>query len=1339
MKIRILICLTFALLVTAATPQTSSDQVTSWAAEISNAVNQKLFADWGGFDYFTHLVEDKLSYTVVHTDGKPQLAGLAAQVQTIMLEYASALESLRQMFETNWVNRKAFPDINPVNATGFSNWNINATNGAYQALISDATSAVHFPNSWNAQPQSATGEREMKDILKIAKTLDSSMIENMHQPKSQIIYQYFGSRQGLTSFFPARSWNEAIDPNYAATYQPWYIRGATGPKDIVLVIDASRGFEGQNALLIKEAVTKVVSGLSPEDYLQVLFVDQSRGILSAPCFPFNSASPTNRLVRTTAENVIAFQNFVASMNNSESGEFDLDSGVNAAVQLLNYTSSIHAGSSCNQFIIVVSLEGGRLETVRSAVVHSGAQLAFYSFGAPDTETRLIACRSSGGYRKIDASNAVSAIGDYYRFLAAAVPVKDVQWIPKLVFVPGFSGTFGLVIAASVAVYDTSTIPHEFLGVIGMDIACTEIYRIIDSVRSGMTYSALVSLSGDAVLHPAFKSFGSITSPPHMLDISYLEVVEFETYIRESLLTELVGSDKRVVKRHLPNWAQNPGLLNFDGIDLLETETVWNWQRLIGLPYVLFTISATSDLNRVIYNSNNDTFVYTYAHTSGKHYPDSLFIGLDPPIPDPIRSTPEKPAVMFRDLLWKFGARAYEDADFYLQYGDSTVEFSRSVNAYVNELFAPNARQNPGLLPSSKTVARAFSSMNTYWRNSAADPAKAKYLAATAATYLGHDSSYIGVWPGLPDQIPNWYDPSARGWYVRSKGQPYSACFTTPYFDAFGAGSVTSITRTVWADGAPVGVLGFDFLYPQVHELILQNTGCHLPNANPNGPRCYTITNAGLTVLTDIFLETNFLTDVSNGVVSALNFFIGSPEPELARQLMEMGFLTFDSNPSWFSGTNSTVFNVNDDVLNNAPNGILSGTLKGMGTDCTSGAWKLIKIPVTNAYLIVIDNWVQSNSKPCVSFTAPPPNSLVLDNCEESGVPRFREPQICPVSDQPVSSAILLEAYRLTDANECAYSYKELEEVNEGIRIAMTVVAAILVVFWSAVGIMVFRWRNRSILKFSSPLFCEIIILGGIVLIASVWPWFPSPITTSGCLGYLWLFVLGATLAITPIFLKSWRVYMLFDARDRYRITNISNTSLVILVGGFLLLDCLYLAIWTGVDPWVAGPNYNILNDEAKYVITCESDHFDVWIGIVIGWFGFQMLICCVLAFLTRKLAQSFSDARLIGLVIYTVSGAAAVIVPLVFLLDFVPDAVYLIRHLGTMVVTSLCLAIFFFPKLWVIISGAPGSAENDDNWFGSKLRKSTTTTVGSSTTQPLPTSATNTSFTGAPTTGTLSD
>uniref|UniRef100_A0A3P9IKJ1 Calcium channel, voltage-dependent, alpha 2/delta subunit 2b n=1 Tax=Oryzias latipes TaxID=8090 RepID=A0A3P9IKJ1_ORYLA len=278
---------------------------------------------------------------------------------------------------------------------------------------------VYDPNFKNNVNYSYTAVQIPTDIYKGApvilnelnwtQALEKVFMENSREDPS-LLWQAFGSATGVTRYYPATPWKtpDKIDL-YDVRRRPWYIQGASSPKDMVILVDVSGSVSGLTLKLIKASVMEMLDTLSDDDYVNVArFNEKAEAVV--PCF--------KHLVQANVRNKKIFKEAVQQMQ--AKGTTDYKSGFHFAFnQLLNKTNVPRA--NCNK-IIMLFTDGGE----------DRAQDKSHIFVCL-WPSKWIACANKGYYFEIRSICAIRINTQEYLdvlgrpMVLAGSEAKQVQW------------------------------------------------------------------------------------------------------------------------------------------------------------------------------------------------------------------------------------------------------------------------------------------------------------------------------------------------------------------------------------------------------------------------------------------------------------------------------------------------------------------------------------------------------------------------------------------------------------------------------------------------------------------------------------------------------------------------------------------------------------------------------------------------------------------------------------------------------------------------------------------------------------------------------------------------
>ncbi|GAM26312.1 hypothetical protein SAMD00019534_094870, partial [Acytostelium subglobosum LB1] len=247
---------------------------------------------------------------------------------------------------------------------------------------------------------------------------------------------------------------------------------------------------------------------------------------------------------------------------------------------------------------------------------------------------------------------------------------------------------------------------------------------------------------------------------------------------------------------------------------------------------------------------------------------------------------------------------------------------------------------------------------------------------------------------------------------------------------------------------------------------------------------------------------------------------------------------------------------------------------------------------------------------------------------------------------------------------------------------------LLVLFMAFV--IVFEWKK---FRYSSPLFCCLILLGSLLGYAAIYTLLPSP-TDELCTAFPWLLGYGYVIMFGTIFTKTWRTWRLFANAHRFKIIKISNQMILTFVGVFLVIETIFLVVWTAVDRprVVTNPIYR--QGEAQN--QCMSTTTAWWYAFCLYKVAY-IIVGVFLAYKTRNVVDQLNESKPISLSVYNLTFVMLVAIPIGFLLTDYPTAEIVIQVVSILLAFTATACLLFLPKVWMIVSGQQHTIDSYDS------------------------------------------
>uniref|UniRef100_A0A8K9V336 Calcium channel, voltage-dependent, alpha 2/delta subunit 2a n=1 Tax=Oncorhynchus mykiss TaxID=8022 RepID=A0A8K9V336_ONCMY len=394
--------------------------------------------------------------------------------------------------------------------------------------------------------------------LNWTQALERVFIDNRREDSS-LRWQVFGSATGVTRYYPATPWRA---PNkidlYDVRRRPWYIQGASSPKDMIIIVDVSGSVSGLTLKLMKTSVMEMLDTLSDDDYVNVARFNEKADAV-VPCF--------KTLVQANMRNKKIFKESIMHMQ--AKGTTDYKSGFQFAFeQLLNDTGAPRAG--CNKMIMMFT-DGGE----------DRAQDIFEKYNWPNKTIRVFTF--SVGQHNYDVTPlqwiqymvCVFVISLMCVFSSLSQEYLDVLGRPMVLAGPKakqvqWTNVYQDALVRTIN-WNVFIQTQLVLGVMGVDVAINEIKRKTPTYRLGANgYTFAIDQNGYLLLHPNLQPKIINFREPVTLDFldAELEDSKKEEIRREMIdgksgqkkIKTLIKSVDEVSHQYVPLCTQNPPLL-----------------------------------------------------------------------------------------------------------------------------------------------------------------------------------------------------------------------------------------------------------------------------------------------------------------------------------------------------------------------------------------------------------------------------------------------------------------------------------------------------------------------------------------------------------------------------------------------------------------------------------------------------------------------------------------------------------------------------------------------------------------------------------------------------------
>ncbi|XP_072016482.1 gamma-aminobutyric acid type B receptor subunit 2-like [Amphiura filiformis] len=272
-------------------------------------------------------------------------------------------------------------------------------------------------------------------------------------------------------------------------------------------------------------------------------------------------------------------------------------------------------------------------------------------------------------------------------------------------------------------------------------------------------------------------------------------------------------------------------------------------------------------------------------------------------------------------------------------------------------------------------------------------------------------------------------------------------------------------------------------------------------------------------------------------------------------------------------------------------------------------------------------------------------------------------------------------------------------VHKGISVALyaamstlAIIGILMALFFLAFNL---RYREQRFVKMSSPNLNNLIILGSVLVYATIFVGgldsnlVSLAVEAQLCQLRVWLLSLGFVLAFGSMFSKTWRVHKIAAFKTPKRVI-IKDQQLFLMVFVLLLIDVCVLAVWHIIDPMRVDTRelYKIIDPQVPnqrlipYYEYCSCKHQIYWLAALYSYKALLLIFGAFLAWETRQVTISaLNDSKLIGISVYNVIVLCTIGVSVSFVINNDPAILYIFTSCVLIFCTTITLIIVFVPKI----------------------------------------------------------
>eukprot|EP00731_Ephydatia_muelleri_P031489 Em0022g1003a len=263
----------------------------------------------------------------------------------------------------------------------------------------------------------------------------------------------------------------------------------------------------------------------------------------------------------------------------------------------------------------------------------------------------------------------------------------------------------------------------------------------------------------------------------------------------------------------------------------------------------------------------------------------------------------------------------------------------------------------------------------------------------------------------------------------------------------------------------------------------------------------------------------------------------------------------------------------------------------------------------------------------------------------------------------------------------------------GVVVPLVVLVGIHVlntVYWNVPSIK----ASSSNLNHFAYVGCYFILFAEVVYTSGELASFNIRAKTVLCNVFPWCLILGLTLVLSTVCVKTCRLYFIFTASIKGRqVVTLKDHSLAGIIVGLVLASAVLLTAWTWSHPLVRQATNSTVPSGETFVILledyCDTENQAYWFAAAIIFEATLLASCVVLAFLNRNVIMKDFQTHSVILLAYLLTLTGIVGAATYFITSSIGalniSLSYGIQCLVLSLTVYLCIFLLFLPPVWPVL------------------------------------------------------